>query len=148
MCTKVFVPVFKICLEVAPKSDREFHKMAALFTAKAERHSGVHSEGRKNLHLSHVTTARTDISTSNLSPAELVWTWYCSQPFCSSLFCNSPTLLLYPSSNRQKIFTGTILKLSVTVKVTNWDRNSDPNSAYEVTFTGGWQCIWRTAQSG
>lgn len=46
--------------------------MAALFTAKAERHSGVHSKGRRNLYLSHVTTARTDISTSNLSPAELV----------------------------------------------------------------------------
>lgn len=72
ICTKVYVPVLKIHLTVATKTDRTFHKMAALFTAKAERHSGVHSKGRRNLYLSHVTTARTDISTSNLSPAELV----------------------------------------------------------------------------
>lgn len=145
ICRFLIVPVFLNMIRCC------YNKCQGLSqdgSAKAERHFGVHSKGRRNLHLSHVTTARTDISTSNLSPAELVWTLYCSQPFYSFPFCNSSTRLLYPSSNRHTVFTGTNWMLSAVVKDTNWDRKADPISVYEVTFTRSLQCIWCTAQSG
>lgn len=122
----------EIWLDVATISVRAFHKIAVL----KQRDTLGYIQRAEVTSTCHMSQQREQTLAPAIYP-QPSWCELCTARSHSTVFpfCNSSTRLLYASSNRHTVFTGTNWMLSAVVKDTNWDRKADPISAYEVTFT-------------